>query len=357
MPNHIITQFPSPTWLENIVVRSNGDLLLTEFAPTANLYLVSNPNPNTNPNQHLIHTFDSVQGLAGIAEPAEDLFVVVGGNITLGGNGTVSNNASGNGSSPFFAWIVDFRDNTILPLQGVTTDGQQETTKQNINITQIAQLTAALLPNGVASIPGNPDTVLIADSFAGLVWRLDIQTGSHKVAVKVPEMSAPTNSSGGGVVGINGIKMHLGYLYWINSATVKIYRVKLDRDGYREGKGTAAVETVADLSSQRTFLDDFTIDDDGVIWVVTNSDNTLLAVKEGKKAVLVGGGKTELTFAGDTAAAFGRDYRSRKMLYVTTCGGLRAPVNGTVTEGGRWLLLILVVFGYDKVRTGYHFLK
>lgn len=321
----MITQFPSPTWLENIVVRSNGDLLLTEFAPTANLYLVSNP--NTKPNQHPIHTFDSVQGLAGIAEPTEDLFVVVGGNITLGGNGT-SNNASGTGS-PFFAWTIDFRDNTTF--HGIT-DGQE--TKHNINITQIAQLTSALLPNGVASIPGNPDAVLIADSFAGLVWRLDIQTGSHKVAVKVPEMSAPTNSSGG-VVGINGIKMHLGYLYWTNSATVKIYRVKLDRDGFHKGNGTAAVETVADLSSQATFLDDFAIDDDGVIWVVTNSDNTLFAVKEDNKAVLVGGGKTELTFAGGTAAAFGRDHRSRKTLYVTTCGGLRAPVNGTVTEGGK----------------------
>ncbi|KAK3503888.1 hypothetical protein B0T13DRAFT_508646 [Neurospora crassa] len=313
---------------QNIVVRSNGDLLLTEFAPTASLYLVSNP--NTNPKQHLIHTFDSIQGLAGIAEPTEDLFVVVGGNITGVGN-RASNNVSGNGSSLFFAWTIDLRDNTTF--HGIT-DGQEET-KQNINITQIAQFTSALLPNGVASIPGNPDAVLIADSLAGLVWRLDIQTGSQKVAVKVPEMSAPTNSSGGGLVGINGIKMHLGYLYWKNSATVKIYRVKLDRDGFNDGNGTAAVETVADLSSQATFVDDFAIDDDGVVWVVTNSDNTLLAVKEGKKAVLVGGGKTELTFAGDTAAAFGRDHRNRKTLYVTTCGGLRTPVNGTVTEGGK----------------------
>lgn len=47
---------------------------------------------------------------------------------------------------------------------------------------------------------------------------------------------------------------------------------------------------------------------------------------------LVRGGETELTFAGDTAAAFGRGASDRGMLYGITCGGVRTPINETVSE-------------------------
>lgn len=342
LPNHIITQFPNPTWLENIAVRSNGDLLLTESAPTAALHLVSNPNPNPHsPNgstakRTTIHTFSSVQALFGITEPVPDLFVIVGGNVSTSTSTSASGPASGPGTPPsdegswFFAWSVDFRraHSTIV--------GSGNETKPKI--TQIAHLSKVLLPNGLASIPGDPNVVLVADSFAGLVWRLDILSGEYDIAVQVPEMAAPTTTSNSSnLVGINGIKVYQEYLYWTNSAAVKIYRVKLSQNGYHAGNGTAGVETVADLSSEATFLDDFAIDDDdGVIWVATNSGNKLFAVDtKGKtrKVVLVGGGETELTLAGDTAAAFGED--RKKTLYVTTCGGLRTPINGTVTEGGK----------------------
>ncbi|KAK1782328.1 hypothetical protein QBC45DRAFT_319161, partial [Copromyces sp. CBS 386.78] len=124
-----------------------------------------------------IHTFDfTVQALFASPNPAPDLFVVVGGNVNTG-NG----NGNGNGS-PFFAWTADFRRHDI---------SKEKTTKPEIEtITQLK----TLLPNGLTSIRNNPNTVLIADSFAGLIWRLNILSGNYEVADKVSEMAAPTNS-------------------------------------------------------------------------------------------------------------------------------------------------------------------
>ncbi|CCC09787.1 hypothetical protein SMACR_03343 [Sordaria macrospora] len=128
LPNHIITQFPNPTWLENIAVRSNGDLL-TESAPTASLHLVSNLDLNH-------HSYSS--------------------------------KSNGSGSTTK-------RKTTHTTASNSNSDAHETTPK----IKSITQLTQALLPNGVTSLPppGNPNTVLIADSFAGLVWCLDIPYG------------------------------------------------------------------------------------------------------------------------------------------------------------------------------------
>ncbi|KAK3401744.1 hypothetical protein B0T20DRAFT_450711 [Sordaria brevicollis] len=283
------------------------------------------------PKRTTIHTFSEVEALFGITEPVDDLFVVVGGNVSSNGN----DHGNGEGSW-FFTWTIDFRHTTTTTTTTTITHDNEPTSKKP-EIKQITRLSKAVLPNGLASVPENPDVVLIADSFAGLVWRLDIRTGSYDVAVQVPEMAAPANGSG--VVGVNGVKVHGGYLYWTNSATVSIYRVRLDRKGYRyhyhyRSTTAAEVELVADLSLEAPFLDDFAVREDGVIFVATNSGNKLFAVDTDpkKKVVLVGGAETELTFAGGTAAAFGRD---NKMLYVTTCGGLRTPINGTVVEGGK----------------------
>lgn len=196
LPNHIITQFPNPTWLENIAVRSNGDLLLTESAPTASLHLVSNLDLNhhsyssksngsgSTTKRTTTHTFDSLQALFGIAEPLSDVFVVVGRNVSSaasgGGAGDGSENGDGKGNgNPFFAWGVDFRRTTRPTTHTTASNSNSDAHETTPKIKSITQLTQALLPNGVTSLPppGNPNTVLIADSFAGLVWRLDIPYG------------------------------------------------------------------------------------------------------------------------------------------------------------------------------------
>jgi sugar lactone lactonase YvrE len=305
-----VTQFQKPSWIENIAVRSNGDLLLTQLFPSPILYTVISP-ASASPKTGIVHIFDGVEGLLGITETTTaDVFVLVG------------TNASNPGSGASTAWSVDFRQRDSQPA-----------------VTEIAQLRDARVPNGMTTSPQLGDSVLIADS-AGFVWHLDLHTGEHRVAAQVPEMAPAAGSSG---TGINGVKMHGGYLYWSNSADASLYRLGVRRDG--SPCESARVQKAA--APDATFLDDFVIGKDGTIWAATNSDNRLLAVRGFNGSVVVAGGTSELTLAGNTAAAFGRGKTDAHILYVVTCGGLRAPVNGTYTEGGKVVAVDTRGFAWD----------
>ncbi|KAF7563190.1 hypothetical protein G7046_g894 [Stylonectria norvegica] len=136
------------------------------------------------------------------------------------------------------------------------------------------------------------------------------------------------------LIGVNGIHVRGKYLYFTNSNTVSIFRVRISAAG--RPVRNAKVELVANLSSVATFLDDFTFSAKGDIYVATNLDNSVLRVdtKTGKAKTVVGK-STELTVAGSTAVAFGRTEKDRHTFYVSTSGAAASPVNGTLTEGGK----------------------
>ncbi|KAF5671457.1 hypothetical protein FCIRC_8687 [Fusarium circinatum] len=185
--------------------------------------------------------------------------------------------------------------------------------------------------NGVAAIPGMSDAVLVSDSVAGFVGRLDLSTGVFDDSAFVfPEM-APIAA---GAFGINGIKVRDNYLYFTNSNAVKIYRIVITPAGYPK-KG-ARPQLVADLSSGVGFFDDFEFDKNGNIYAATNFDNSIVFVdvKTGKWKTVVGG-IHEMTVAGSTAAAFSYGKKGEKTLYVSTSGALAKPVDGTKTEGAK----------------------
>lgn len=76
---NVIWQFPNETWIENLSVRSNGQILVT-LLTTPDLYQVD-PLGKTKPI--LIQRFSNALGLLGITEIEEDVFVVVAGNYTV----------------------------------------------------------------------------------------------------------------------------------------------------------------------------------------------------------------------------------------------------------------------------------
>ena len=96
-PERVVHQFPNHTWLENVVVKSNGDLLVTALLPNAVLYQISDPS-SSEAMVSLVHNFTSVDGILGITETKSDVFAVVGGNFT--GIGIPANGT-------FSAWEVD----------------------------------------------------------------------------------------------------------------------------------------------------------------------------------------------------------------------------------------------------------
>lgn len=104
-------------------------------------------------------------------------------------------------------------------------------------------------------------------------------------------------------LGIDGVKIRGGYLYWSNTSTVTLYMIAIDAEGHPVS-GTA-VETVGTVASA-TSMDDFAFDAEDNIWVTTNFDNMLGAVPAGSTTgEVVLGSPTEFTVAGDGATVFG----------------------------------------------------
>ncbi|KAI0125300.1 hypothetical protein BJ170DRAFT_499486 [Xylariales sp. AK1849] len=296
LPAETIFQFnTSGTWIENIAVRSNGALLVTLLYPAPQLYLIPDPWSDS-PAAELVYTFPDATGLLGITEIEPETFVLASGVFSDAGGGNYS------------VWEVAFRGSTTPAIRKIT------------------DIPSALLLNGVAAVPGCGSAVLISDCAQGLVYRVDTRTGDHTTAVQVPEMAPIPGAAS--QIGINGIKIRGGYLYFDNSYKATMYRIKLTRDGF--AAAGARAELVATLDGA-PFVDDFAIAPDGAIWAATNIGDTLWRINGDGNGV-VAGLDTELTVAGDTAAAFGRTSRDGDMLYVVTCGALGNPVNGTITE-------------------------
>jgi hypothetical protein len=309
LPDRLVHQFPNHTWLENVAVRSNGDLLVTVLIPNAALYQISDPS-SAKPTVSLIHNFTSVDGLLGISETKPDVFAVIGGNFTAPGvqvNGT------------FSAWEVDLS-------QGA----HNHDNKTPARVKLITAIKPAAFLNGLETLPRNPTTVLISDSTLGVVWRLDTLAGRFNKALDFPEMKVAPNSAL--AIGINGIRIAKDTLYWTNSFEQTIYRVKIDKNG--SVAPGAAIEKVVHIK-EAVFLDDFTIGADGTIWAVENVGNRLFAVRPDGSYETVAGGVNQTTIAGDTSATFGRGKTDQKTLYVVTSGAQAGPVNGTYTEGGK----------------------
>ncbi|KAI1364332.1 hypothetical protein F5Y08DRAFT_307311 [Xylaria arbuscula] len=181
--------------------------------------------------------------------------------------------------------------------------------------------------NGVTSISGCSSAVLVADTGLSLVWRVDTATGQYEKAAEVPEMLPVANATM--QLGVNGVHVRGGYLYFDNSNRGAIYRLPIDKRGIAvEG---AEAELVAQLANGAN-MDDFLIDEEGRFWAATNSGNSVEVVDGDSPSVIVAGSLTQLTVAGDTALALGRTKEDKNIVYVVTGGALAAPVNGTVTE-------------------------
>ncbi|KAB5577482.1 hypothetical protein GE09DRAFT_1260110 [Coniochaeta sp. 2T2.1] len=313
LPSRVVHQFPNHTWLENIVPRSNGDLLVTALLPYAAIYQISDPTSDY-ASVSLIANFTTVNSLLGITETKPDVFVVVGGNFTSPGvqvNGT------------FSAWEVDLS-------QSSSHHHHHHNSKYDVSPRLITAFKPAAFLNGLESLPQNPTTVLISDSTLGIVWRLDTVTGKFNKALGFPEMKVAPGSPF--AIGVNGLRIANDTLYFTNSFERTIYSVRIDGNG-SVALG-AGIEKVVEIE-EAAFLDDIAIGEDGTIWACENVGNRLWSVTPNGTYAAVLGGVNETTVAGDTAAAFGRGKEEGKVLYVVTSGVQAAPVNGTFVEGGK----------------------
>ncbi|KAF9636781.1 Six-bladed beta-propeller TolB-like protein [Lasiodiplodia theobromae] len=311
-PARTIYQFANnATWIENIAVRPNGNLMLTLLDPAAELHEIVFNNNDNSAEARLLHRFAAYQSLLGIAETSHDAFALVAGNYTT--------------SPPSWAlWGVDFTDadasanasasvkvNELVPAVpgGKVLNG----------LTTVRQSTSSPSGNG----DDGAAILLMSDSTAGTVLRVTLSSPPG-IAVVLPadnRTTSPPSDDPSHATGVNGVRYRDGYLYFANTYRELFCRVRVNA----EGEVTGQVEVLAEGGFKG---DDFVLRWEGgeqVAYVMDGVDGEVVrvVVGSGEKevvALLDEGG--EAVGVKPTAAAWGRRAGvDEDVLYVVTRDG------------------------------------
>ncbi|KAL6697073.1 hypothetical protein J3F84DRAFT_406761 [Trichoderma pleuroticola] len=289
-PVHTVFQFPPNTFFENLAVRSNGEIL-TGLLNQPQLFAI------------LVHEFADSLGLAGIAEYEPDTFAVISGrfNIHTGDVGPGSWNGNVLHGSP--------------------------------NVSLIANVASANFLNGITLLSQSKGTFLLSDVNAGVVYRLDTQ-GNYEVVINstmtnsVPDPPVPP-------AGVDGLHVHhdgdLKALYFVNAGQGLLARVAVSDNGTPAGN----IEIVARPLEPVDTYDDFTLDCDGNIFLMTGSGNGVERISINGQRSIIAGNVNSTAIAEPTSAAFGRGSNDKNILYVSTLGGMEVPVDGNITIGAQ----------------------
>ncbi len=241
---HISTlaRFPVKFFLENLAVRADNSVLITAMTKKE-LWYVPPESGNGEATPVCIHTFD--QPSLGIAEIEPDVFLVFTSNLYT--------------THESYAHHLDLRGwqpgSPIAPKQ----------------ICQFPSKARGL--NGCCVI--GPGVVLVADCFASLIWRMDLQPNGGAPSIRVwlehesmgyfPGKMKPEQP------GVNGIRYagKTNYLYYTSTAKKLFMRVKVDPK-------TLDPAGEPELVVAGRMADDFCIDEDAeVIYMTTHRQNTI----------------------------------------------------------------------------------
>ena len=296
-----VALFPVKSFLENLAVRSDNSVLVTSMNARELFYVP--PSPGDLPVAPvLLHRFD--QPTTGLVEIEPDLFLVSTSNLYT--------------THESFLHLLDLR--SYLPGSPV----QPETVFR--------------FPDTARGLNGScllaPGVVLIADCFAGLIWRVDVQAGGRDIRARVwlahetmgyfPGKLKPEQP------GVNGVryaaKTH--QLYYTATARKLLMRVAVDPT-------TLEPAGAPELVVAGRMGDDFCIDEDAaVIYLATHRQNSIDRISmdpgdnSGFPQSVVGDPFTE-ALIGPCSVAWGRapgEYG--KVAYVISDGGTASPAPG-----------------------------
>jgi len=295
-------QFPeNGSWIDNVVLRQNGNLLLTRL-DTPEVWSVNTASGNAT----LAHSFANATSCFGIAEIEDDVFAVVVGNFS---------------TKTYQPTPGSF---TVQKLDFNVKAEQNERVSEVAEVSQIAALPDATALNGMTAFTKASDLVLIADSPKGAVWKVNIKTGEYAVA-----MNDTTMMPAEGValpLGINGVKFLDGYVYYSCTTRMQFGRVKVDENANPVGP--------YEIIASGFLADGLDVDSDGTAYIATDPQNSVVRITPFGQISLVAGGQLSTELPGATSCRLSQD---RKTLYVGTSGGQVAPVLGTFKEPAKVL--------------------
>lgn len=283
----VLHQFPSGTWIENVAVRSNGNLLVVLYDRPE----IHEINPFTiPPTVDLVARFDDATGIQGIAETAEDsdIFVVM----------------------PY--------QGSEYSLRAVNLRWREDDRGLGSTVTIIPRIEGAKALNGMTRLSDN--ILLAADTSAGNVVRFDVLARKAEVVIQDETMVGLPIAG----AGINGFRMHNSYAYYTNFFKGILCRVPIHPT---EGTPTGPIQILADGLG---ILDDLAVADDGTAYVMQYLQGSVIAVHEDGRRDVVAEGLDR-----PTSAQFGRTEIDRDVLYVVGSGNPLGPYVRGVFEGGR----------------------
>lgn len=286
--------FTSYVDIENTHLRPNGQVLMTTFT---NASLFSLDPTSSSPTAELVASFAPSTALTGITSVGNDKFAVVGG---VRGSYMYTNET---------VYTCDF------------------STGSEPAIKVVATLPDAVMLNGMDSLPQNPSVVLIADSRVGAVWRVNTTDGNVAMAYQGDLLLPPENATV--PIGINGLKISNGYVYFTNTAKNLFARIAVTDDGVMHGE----VETVAILvpGEEEYDWDDFVIDASGEIAYMAQSPNAVgrVTISTGEMDVIAGVGNGSISLIGPTSVTLAEDGLTA---YVSTRGMQSIGISGQLVE-------------------------
>lgn len=313
----LIHQFPNPTFVENIAIRSSDPTqLLVSIIGSPEIYLLTTTSPKTST---LIHSFPPFSSILGITEPSPNHFYAVVSNFSL------AIPSFGIGSSTIHS----------LDLSAYTPSNPVAPTRQ------VASLPHAGFLNGLTTLDAKRGLIIAADSSLGAIWLINTVTGSSRILLQEPEMAPPPNSTAvsAASIGINGLHVlrrpsshshtsddDVKEIYFSNTATSVFYRVAVSLSSLTQVGQVEIVKAGVEV-------DDFALDaENDVAYLASGEVNSVLKLGLSSGVVeTVVGGVGEMVVPGTTSVALGKGGK----IYVTTNGGIVGPVNGTLTEGGK----------------------
>jgi hypothetical protein len=291
-----IAEFSPGLFLENLAVRADNSVLITALNHKQLWYV---PNHGVEPTEPvLLHTFDQLT--LSLLEVEPDVFYLCTSNV-------YTDHKSSLHRIDLHNWTVD---NAIQPQKVLD------------------------FPDRAGGLNGSclvgPRTILIADSFAGLIWRVDLPSDGSPPLARVWLQHESMGYYPGAMKpeqpGINGIQYapKLGYIYYTATAKKLFMRVRVNPE-------TVDASGEPEHVSAGRMADDFCIDEDaGLAYVTTHRENTIDRIsldpaKNSERHIVAGDPFTE-ELIGPSSGAWSRlPGEHGKVAYFISDGGTASP--------------------------------
>ena len=300
-----VAEFPKGYFLENLAVREDNSVLVTAMNHKE-LWYVPPPAPGEQVTPSCLHTFD--QPTLGLAEIEPNVFLMLASNLYT--------------THESFIYKIDLSD--WVPGGPIRPEPYCRFPDEARGL------------NGCCLL--KPGLLLVADCFAGLIWRVDLSAGGGAPTIRVwakhdsmgyyPGKMKPEQP------GVNGIRYagKTNYLYYTATAKKLFMRIPVDPNSL-EPAGDPEVVVAGRMG------DDFCIDEEAnVIYLGTHRQNTIDVVSmdpglnSGFTQSVAGDPFTD-TLIGPSGGAWGRKpgERGRTAFFIMDGGTASPPPSGAQT--------------------------